>query len=114
MSQLHQYRWPCNVRELKNVVERAVVLAQGDQIDVPDLTLSSLATAGDTVDIPVSGPPYEPCPLEDIERRHILATLNATGWNKSRSASILGVERSTLDRKIKKYQISKSTGKPKR
>ena len=114
VAQLQQYRWPGNVRELKNVVERAVVLARGEQIDAPDLTLSSLATAGDTVDIPVSGPRYEPQSLEDVERKHILATLNATGWNKSRSASILGVERSTLDRKIKKYQISKASGKPKK
>ena len=112
ISQLQQYRWPGNVREIKNVVERAVVLAQADHIDTADLTLSSLATAGDTVDIPTSGPRYEPMALEDVERRHILATLNATGWNKSRSASILGIERSTLDRKIKRYDISKKAGKP--
>jgi Nif-specific regulatory protein len=49
--------------------------------------------------------------LEDVERRHILATLNATGWNKSRTAQILGIERSTLDRKIQRYQISKERSK---
>jgi Nif-specific regulatory protein len=107
LTQLQQYRWPGNVRELKNVVERAVVLTRTDFIDVSDLTLSSLATAGDTVDIPVSGSRYEPASLEDMERRHILATLNATGWNKSRTAAILGVERSTLDRKIRRFQLSK-------
>jgi Nif-specific regulatory protein len=107
LAQLQQYRWPGNVRELKNVVERAVVLTRTDFIDVGDLTLSSLATAGDTVDVPVSGSRYEPASLEDMERRHILATLNATGWNKSRTAAILGIERSTLDRKIRRFQISK-------
>ncbi len=107
IAQLQRYRWPGNVRELKNVVERAVVLAQGEHIDVDDLTLSSLATAGDTVDIPEPTSRYEPMSLEDVERRHILSTLNATGWNKSRTASILGIERSTLDRKIRRYKLSK-------
>jgi Nif-specific regulatory protein len=107
LAQLQQYRWPGNVRELKNVVERAVVLSRTDHIDVGDLTLSSLATAGDTVDVPLSGSRYEPASLEDLERRHILATLNATAWNKSRTAAILGIERSTLDRKIRRFQLSK-------
>ena len=48
---------------------------------------------------------YEPTTLADIERSHILATLNATGWNKSRTAAILGIERSTLDRKIRRYEL---------
>ncbi|MCA9267322.1 MAG: sigma-54-dependent Fis family transcriptional regulator, partial [Planctomycetales bacterium] len=112
-QQLQQYRWPGNVRELKNVIERAVVLAAGESIDAADLALSSLATAGDTADnIAVSGSRYEPMSLEDVERRHVLATLNATGWNKSRTAQILGVERSTLDRKIRRYELSeKNAGK---
>jgi Nif-specific regulatory protein len=40
-----------------------------------------------------------------MERQHILATLNLTGWNKSRTATILGIERSTLDRKIRRYEL---------
>jgi Nif-specific regulatory protein len=43
--------------------------------------------------------------LAEMERRHIHATLNANDWNKSRTASILGIERSTLDRKIKRYRL---------
>ncbi len=99
------YRWPGNVRELKNVIERAVVLARGDVIDVEDLTLTKLSTAGDTQDIvPVPGV-FEAISLDEIERRHILATLQATGWNKSQTANILGIERSTLDRKIRRYEL---------
>ncbi len=45
--------------------------------------------------------------LEEIEKRHILATLEHTDWNKSQAAAILSIERSTLDRKIKVYQLSK-------
>ena len=47
----------------------------------------------------------EPASLADIERQHILDTLNQTGWNKSRAAIILGIERSTLDRKIRRYDL---------
>ena len=53
--------------------------------------------------------------LAEMERRHILATLNANDWNKSRTSSILGIERSTLDRKIKRYRLVRPAavgGKP--
>lgn len=104
-EQLQQYRWPGNVRELKNVVERAVVLARGDYVDVDDLNLSNLATAGDSSVLPAASHSYEPLTLAEVERRHILATLRQTGWNKSRTARTLGIERSTLDRKIRRYGI---------
>jgi Nif-specific regulatory protein len=108
IESMRRYRWPGNVRELKNVIERAVVLSRGESIGVEDLVLTSLATSGESGEIP---PPnvYEPLSLEDVERRHIQATLKATGWNKSRAASILGIERTTLDRKIQRYQLSHSS-----
>jgi Nif-specific regulatory protein len=99
-----KYRWPGNVRELKNVIERAVVLARGDFLDTDDLNLSNL-TAGESEVVPSSKSTFEPMSLDEIERRHIHATLRATGWNKSRTAAILGVERSTLDRKIRRYDL---------
>ena len=106
MEQMLRYRWPGNVRELKNVIERAVVLTRGQYIDHGDLTLSALKTAGDTeVGMePLSA--SEPTSLADMERLHILSTLQHTGWNKSRSANILGIERSTLDRKIRRYDLA--------
>lgn len=107
MEELLRYRWPGNVRELKNVIERAVVLAHGEYVDHTDLVLTTLKTAGDTeVGVELANPQdFEPMSLADVERIHILQTLNATGWNKSRSAGILGVERSTLDRKIRRYGL---------
>ena len=105
LDRLQRYRWPGNVRELKNAIERAVVLARQEEIDATDLMLSNLATAGDTVDIPSVITGYEPTTLAEMERRHISATLRSTGWNKSRAASILGIERSTLDRKIRRYEL---------
>jgi transcriptional regulator with GAF, ATPase, and Fis domain len=104
-DRMRLYRWPGNVRELKNVVERAVVLAQGDSIDAEDLALTSLSTQGESADVVMSRSTYEPVSLAEIEKRHILATLKSTLWNKSRAATILGIERSTLDRKIRRYQI---------
>ncbi len=106
LEELQQYRWPGNVREMKNVIERAVVLARGEYIDHDDLILSTLKTAGDTeTGGSVSGDSFVPCSLAEMEQQHIQATLESTGWNKSRSASILGIERSTLDRKIQRYGL---------
>jgi Nif-specific regulatory protein len=108
MELMCKYRWPGNVRELKNVVERAVVLSRGDLIEADDLTLTQLATSGDTNDlpsVPISAQPFRPMTLDEMERAHIQATLSATGWNKSQAANLLGIERSTLDRKIRRYDL---------
>jgi Nif-specific regulatory protein len=92
---------------MKNVIERAVVLTRSEYIDSDDLVLSTLRTAGDT-DPGLSGissARSEPASLADMEKQHILETLRQTGWNKSRAAIILGIERSTLDRKIRRYDL---------
>lgn len=107
-QQLRRYRWPGNVRELKNVIERAVVLARGDIIQLDELLLTNLSTASESqFDMGTIVQEYQPKSLEEIEQDHIDATLQAMAWNKSKAASILGIERSTLDRKIKKYGIKK-------
>jgi two-component system, NtrC family, response regulator HydG len=69
--------------------------------------LSTLRTAGDTDAglLDVANGRVEPASLADIEKQHILDTLRQTGWNKSRAAIILGIERSTLDRKIRRYDL---------
>jgi transcriptional regulator with GAF, ATPase, and Fis domain/pSer/pThr/pTyr-binding forkhead associated (FHA) protein len=106
MEQMLKYRWPGNVREMKNVVERAILLASGEYIDLEDVMLSKLPTTGDTTDSPGVANDFKPVSLADMESRHILATLKATGWNKSQTASLLGIERSTLDRKIRRYDLA--------
>ncbi|MGH7193849.1 MAG: sigma 54-interacting transcriptional regulator, partial [Candidatus Saccharimonadales bacterium] len=108
LEQMVRYRWPGNVRELKNVVERAIVLAAGDFIGQEDLMLSKLPTTGDTGEAMAASQEFKPVSLAEMERRHILATLKATNWNKSQTAQLLGIERSTLDRKIRRYELAES------
>jgi Nif-specific regulatory protein len=105
MDHLCHYRWPGNIRELKNVVERAVVLSRGDLIEPDELVLTKLSTVGDTGEQPLPDRQFREMSLDEMEREHIQATLAATGWNKSRTASVLGIERSTLDRKIRRYDL---------
>ena len=103
MEAMREYRWPGNVRELRNVVERAVVLSQDDWIDLGDLALCPLGVPGDTGVGSAKPQPYRPETLEEVEKRHILATIEASGGNKTKAAAILGIERSTLDRKLARW-----------
>jgi Nif-specific regulatory protein len=102
---MEEYHWPGNVRELRNVVERAVALGMGPMLDVGDVWLSSLEAA--QAPVAASQQMYEPLSLEEIEKRHIGLTLDHTEWNKSQAATILQIERSTLDRKIKAYDLKR-------
>jgi Nif-specific regulatory protein len=103
MKKLEEYDWPGNVRELRNVIERAVALSTASVLDVQDIWLSHLVL-GDGEAAPPT-PAYQPLTMDEIERQHILQTLQHTEWNKSRAAAILKIERSTLDRKIKLYEL---------
>jgi Nif-specific regulatory protein len=101
---MEEYHWPGNVRELRNVVERAVALSSGPMLDSPDIWLSSLEVSG-PLPLVENEAVYKPLSLEAIEKEHILRTLKHTNWNKSQAAGILNVERSTLDRKMKSYDL---------
>jgi Nif-specific regulatory protein len=106
MKKMESYHWPGNVRELRNVVERAVALGLGPMIDASDIWLSSLE-AGGPMPLPAATPVYQAVSLEEVEKEHILRTLEYTDWNKSQAAAILHIERSTLDRKIKLYELKR-------
>jgi formate hydrogenlyase transcriptional activator len=100
MDALCRHDWPGNIRELQNVLERAVILSTGPVLDIPlsDLhlassTLSNLSSAGT---------------LNDAERKHIIAVLNETGWvlgGKHGAAERLGLKRPTLQLRMKKLGI---------
>ena len=105
-SKLVSYHWPGNIRELLNTIERAVILCEGELIEPDDIMLSTLDGDAPTPP-PDTGGVYVEQSIEDLERAHILRTLDATEWNKTQAAQILGIERSTLDRKLKKYGVSR-------
>jgi len=104
LQAMRAYHWPGNIRELRNCVERAVVLAQSEWIDVHDMALSHLAAPGETGRQSVGrAAAFVPATIDEVEHRHVLATLEAVGGNKTKAAAMLGIERSTLDRKLAKW-----------
>ncbi|MFN7803410.1 MAG: helix-turn-helix domain-containing protein, partial [Planctomycetaceae bacterium] len=109
LERLCAYDWPGNVRELQNTIERAVVLCLGTQIETHEIQFSGLGgQEGVRGDAPGSGPsPHGDLSLDRLEQQHILGVLDRTNWNKTQAAQILGIERSTLDRKLKRYQVGR-------
>jgi transcriptional regulator with GAF, ATPase, and Fis domain len=99
LETLQLHHWPGNIRELRNVVERAMIIAQGEvlHLEVPQQARTSTA------------PEPETLTLDDVQRRHILAVLEKTGWRISGprgAAAILGVKPTTLEHRIGKLGIS--------
>ena len=95
--------WPGNARELRNVIERAVVVAKGNVITESDISLPS--TAGSVN--------HRAKSLEEVEKEHIRVVLNENQWNIVRSAQTLGIDRVTLYNKIKKFDLKKEGTGPK-
>ena len=96
MQALKAHDWPGNVRELENAVERAMVVVQGDLIEKSHLPLHAVMTGQ-----------RDGKRLEDIEQRHIEQVLRDNGWNVSRSAAILDIDRVTLYHKIEKFGLKR-------
>ena len=88
--------WPDNVRELQNVVERAIVLARGSRVEIDDLP-------EDVRRVPATDAPGRPRTLADIEREHILHVLESAGGHRTKAAAMLGIGPATLFRKLKGY-----------
>jgi DNA-binding NtrC family response regulator len=112
MEALQRYSWPGNVRELENAIERAVVLCRRPQIDVDDLpepisqqparvAFAATAPGGDLPDVPM---PLEVA-LEGPERRIIELALKRNNWNRQSTAAELDINRTTLYKKMRKYQL---------
>ncbi|MBI4475801.1 MAG: sigma 54-interacting transcriptional regulator, partial [Acidobacteria bacterium] len=98
---LTRYRWPGNIRELENTIERGVLVARDPEISAADLpdTLHRRTPVSSDVAIPADRT------LAEIEAMAIAQTLERTNWNKQRAAAILGVYRPTLYSKMKKHAI---------
>jgi len=107
LDRLAAHPWPGNVRELAHIVRRLMIDTGGldDEAAVERLLMQEKREGTDQVSefLPPSPPlPSTPLPLEEAERRHILSVLESTGGNKSEAARILGIERKTLARKLKR------------
>ena len=96
MNLLQQQAWSGNVRELENAVERAMVVAQEPEIRESDFVFKATTV-----------PNGAPKSLDEIEKAHILRTLESVGWNQTRAAEILNIDRVTLHHKLKRYGWSK-------
>jgi two-component system response regulator HydG len=98
-KQLLQYDWPGNVRELENAIERAVVLSKSRTLKPEDF--SFLYPSGP------NGQAYGAKSLLEMEKAHIEQTLQTTGWNVTQAAGILGINRVTLHKKIKRFKLKR-------
>ncbi|MCK5551570.1 MAG: sigma-54-dependent Fis family transcriptional regulator [Deltaproteobacteria bacterium] len=105
MDLLVRNRWKGNVRELENVVERAIIMARGDLLQPGDLP----GHISDEGDAPSAGI-IPGRPLSDLEREAILSTLEMTGGNRTETAKLLGISRRTLQYKLKEFKIKSDGG----
>ncbi len=107
MEALLTYQWPGNIRELQNVIERAVILSRGTTLHVPLTDLQSQPTSAAPTGR-AEKPESSAMTLADAEREHILTALRETGWvmgGPKGAANRLGMKRSTLQHKMKKLGI---------
>ena len=117
---LRLYNWPGNVRQLKNCLERAVILSNNGRITLSELppevtrpavavpAVSGVAPSVATGDAPVPPTgPQAPGSLREVERQQILAALEQTGWHRGKTAEILGISPSTLYRRLRDYDLER-------
>jgi DNA-binding NtrC family response regulator len=117
LSALRSYAWPGNVRQLRNTLERAVLLANDGRITTselpPEIVAPALAfrpvavTSPDAAGAQGSAAPAIPPPLREVERQQILAALEQTGWHRGKTAEMLGISPSTLYRRLRDYNLTK-------
>jgi DNA-binding NtrC family response regulator len=113
---LLNYPWPGNVRELEHVIERACVLCEGTTLSADQLPPEIRNPAQPQVNIPTAAPmqpttvqPAQPVPEQDLSpSERILQALRKSGGNKAKAARILGIDRTTLYRKIRELQLDLS------
>jgi DNA-binding NtrC family response regulator len=120
-SALRSYNWPGNVRQLKNCLERAVILSNNGRITLAELPPEVMrpaiapivpagtpAVAGAEMPAPaVVAAPSTPGSLREVERQQILAALEQTGWHRGKTAEILGISPSTLYRRLRDYDLER-------
>ena len=110
LATLRMHPWPGNVRELQNVIERAVLLGKSDVIGMGDLP-QSLAAAGPVAIAPVGTQTLKQA-MEAPERQIIREVLESNNWNRHATAEALGINRTTLYKKMKRLNLEESRYQP--
>ena len=114
LAQIREYAWPGNVRQLENAVERAIAFSTGEVIEYLELDAATPVAPGETSSgasengVMASANGLDPT-LNDIERAYIFWVLSQHHWHKPTAAKILGLDISTLYRKIEKYGLKAQT-----
>jgi two-component system, NtrC family, response regulator AtoC len=105
MRMLQKYHWPGNVRELRNSVERAMLLAEAETLTAEDFAgaTSGWVRLSDQVELPAAGIDFE-----QLERSLLVQALERTGWNQTRAATLLGLNRDQIRYRIEKFQLEKT------
>ncbi|MBZ5556262.1 MAG: sigma-54 dependent transcriptional regulator [Acidobacteriia bacterium] len=104
MKRLQTYGWPGNIRELRNAVERSMLLAEGDELTADLFPVASGGTPKLTegVDLPATG-----IDLEQLERSLVVQALERSGWNQTRAAGLLGLNRDQIRYRIEKFKLER-------
>ncbi|HET6955550.1 MAG TPA: sigma-54 dependent transcriptional regulator [Vicinamibacterales bacterium] len=104
MDALKAYGWPGNVRELRNVVERAMLIADGQTLTLEDFPVAagSPAKLTERVDLPAAG-----IDLEQLERSLVAQALERSGWNQTKAAGMLGLNRDQIRYRVEKFKLEK-------
>jgi DNA-binding NtrC family response regulator len=105
------YSWPGNVREMKNVMERAVILAASDEIMPEDLPIE-LRTHIASRSALSNGQDSQPANLDEMKKKQIITVLEQTGWHQGKASEILGISPSTLYRQLKSYGLTRARRLP--
>jgi len=105
MRKLQAYGWPGNIRELRNAVERAMLLVEGDELTADQFPAVSgkNVTLTDGVELPPNG-----VNLEDLERSLVVQALERSAWNQTRAAALLGLNRDQIRYRIEKFKLDRS------
>ena len=113
MDKLREYTWPGNVRQLRNCLERAVLLANDGRITISELppeVAGRTNGASPFVSMPGTAVPEDssggaPVALRDVEKQQIINALEQTGWHRGNTAALLGISPSTLYRRLRDYNL---------